>query len=175
MAIPDPRTKAFAPAPPGFVRVVAWRQRTSGSSDPEHEVLHRERAALLHRWATDSDLTVGDWGETDGERPREFVEMLLSVSQAALAAGLGALMSGSVKAYFDRKSAKAGKPAAPRGAPAPDQVGEGMAAPTPLFAVTIVNQSGGTIVVMYSPAKQESRRLSMQVLDPGWTGSETIL
>lgn len=176
MAIPDPRTSSHPPAPPGFLRVVAWRQRTVTWPHPDLVPLHAERAILLHRWATDNEIDVGDWGATDAERPAEFVEFLLDVGQATLVAGLGALASEHVKAYFERKKVRAANRAdttkatqAARSGPIAES-----SPVTPLFAISIVNQSGGTVVVMNPPAQQEIDRLLGQVMDARWRGREIV-
>lgn len=171
MGIPDPRTQEFPPAPAGMVRVVAWRQRTSSWPHPDLPAIHAERATLLHWWADAYQLDVTDWGRTDADRPSEYVEMLLEIGQAALTAGLGALASGYVKHYFDTRRAKAAKKATPiepdDTQPPPDT--------RPLFALTIVNQSGGTVVVLDASAPGQVDRSVAQATDPTWPGHEVVV
>jgi len=138
-------------------------------------MLHTERAHLLHRWAEEHDLTVVDWGPTDGERPAENVQLILQVAQATLTAGLGALISESVKVFFDYRKGKAkdgGKPPVGGGDarssdPGPPEV--------PLFGLTIVNESGGTVVVMHAPRPAEVGPLIAQVTDPEWSEHHLVV
>ena len=143
MGIPNPRTQEFAPAPEGMVRIVAWRQQTPGSNDPDIAELHAERAALLHWWANAHGVDVTDWGATDGSRHAEFVE-LQAVAEAVLTAALTALATGYVTRFFEKKKAKEAKEAGgdqqAAGTPPPDV--------RPLLALTVVNESGGTVVVL---------------------------
>jgi hypothetical protein len=154
-----------------MVRVVAWRQRTSTWPDPDLVSIHAERATLLHWWADAYGLEVDDWGHTDAERPSEFVEILLEVGQAALAAGLGALASGFVKQYFEARKAKSAKKAnlehVQEVPPPPDC--------RPLFALTIVNQSGGTVVVLDAVASGQVSQSIAQATDPTWRGQELVV
>jgi|RhiMethySRZTD1v2_1073278.scaffolds.fasta_scaffold1835782_1 hypothetical protein len=171
MGIPDPKIQEFARAPEGKVRVVAWRQRTSTWPDPELASIHAERAALLHWWADAYGLEVDDWGSTDAERPSEFVEMLLEVGQAALTAGLGALASGFVKQYFEARKAKAAQKAPP------DQAQEVSPPPDcrPLFALTIINESGGTVLVLDGNAPDQVNQSIARATNPTWRGQETVV
>lgn len=171
MGIPNPRTQEFAPAPAGMVRVVAWRQRTSVWPDPDLVAIHAERAALLHWWAEAYGLEVDDWGLTDAERPSEFVEILLEVGQAALTTGLGALASGFVKRYFEARKAKAAKKADPDPAPEVPPPPDGR----PLFALTIVNQSGGTVVVLDAAASDQVSQSIARATSPTWRGQELVV
>jgi hypothetical protein len=173
VSIPDPRTEQFSPAPAGTIRVVAWRQRTPTWPHPDLDTLHAERAALLHWWAGAYQLEVVDWGFTDGERSREFVELLLDLGQVALTAGLGALAKGFVDRFFEQRKAKAAKAAAAEaGAAAPDG-GDGPPESRPLLALNVVNESGGTVIVLAGGADQLDRALA-RVTDPAWRGSEQV-
>jgi hypothetical protein len=170
MAIPDPVTARFDPAPEGMVRLAAWRHRTPNWPHPDLVPIHEERAALLHWWVSAYDVEVNDWGNTDAERPSEYVEMLLEVSQATLTAGLGALMSEFVRRFFERKKGKAEKNKE-------DRQQDGDAVPPevrPLMAVTIVNQSGGTVVVRDAVSLGDAALAIDRLTDPRWRG-RTVL
>jgi hypothetical protein len=138
--------------------------------------LHTQRATLLHWWAGAYGLAVDDWGATDAERPAEFVEVLLDVGQATLTAGLGALATEWVKRFLDRRKAKAAKKAAA-------EIGQGVAAEgaapapdvAPLLGLTIVNQSGGTVVVLNPVQTEVVARAVAQVTNPKWRGNEVVL
>ena len=165
MAVPDPMTERFDPAPAGSLRVAAWRHRPPTWPHPDLATIHEERRALLHWWADAYEVAIEDWGQTDAERPSEFVELLVEVSQVALSAGLGALATEFVRRFFSRAS-----PARPDG-------GEAEAAPPdvrPLMAVTIVNQSGGTVIVRDAAPPGDVARALDQVREPGWRG-RTVL
>jgi len=123
---------------------------------------------LLHGWVTEAGITVDDWGATDAARPAEFVELLLDVGQAALTTGLGVLITEYVKAHFQRKKAPASKPGEHVAALEPDE------AAVPLRAVTIVNESGGTIVVMNSPSRADTDRLLAQAGNRRWSAREVV-
>lgn len=167
--IPDPRTERFLPAPEGMIRVGAWRQRTPTWPHPDLAALHTERAALLHWWADAYQLEVADWGSTDGDVPKEFVELLLDIGQAALTTGLGALATGFVNRFFEQRKAKTAKSA---GAAAPD----GKAPPPdsrPLLALNLLNESGGTVIVLAGGTDQFDRALA-QVTDPTWRGRQQV-
>jgi hypothetical protein len=169
MGIPDPRTQTFAPAPAGMVRVVAWRQHTSTWPHPDLVSIHAERAALLHWWADAYRLEIEDWGSTDAERPSEYVELLLDVGQAALTAGLVALASGYVKQFFEERKAKAAEKAKADQAeetPPPDA--------RPLFALTIVNQSGGTVVLLDAATPAQVDSSVAKATNPRWGGQELV-
>lgn len=180
MAIPDPRTATFPPPPAGCLLVVAWRQRTESWPHPDLAMLHADRAALLHRWAESEGIDVQQWGETDAERPAEFVQMIVTKAvETAVTAGLTTLISASVKAFFDYRKSRSTQSAA---APAADPEGEtrgSTASPTgqiPLLALTIVNESGGTLVVMNPPKrKKDEAALLVQVMDPIWGGKDLII
>jgi hypothetical protein len=146
MAIPNPRTEEFAPAPQGLVRIVAWRQQTPGSNDPEIPDLHAERAALLHWWADAHGVDITDWGATDGARPAEYAE-LLAVVEAVVTAALTALATGYVTRFFEKKKAKQAKES--EEARRDEQAAETPAPDVrPLLALTVVNESGGTVIVL---------------------------
>jgi hypothetical protein len=59
---------------------------------------HGERARLLHGLAEALDIEVKDWGETDGEYPREVVEIVIAIASAAVSAAVAEV----VKAWFER-------------------------------------------------------------------------
>lgn len=175
--IPDPRTQRFAPAPQGTLRVVAWRQRTPTYPHPDLERLHAERAALLLDWARANSVEVRNLDELGTGRPAEFVEMIVDVAQATLTAGLGALVSGYVRAFFEGRNKRANDAAgrADRsGSRASAESNDAQSALTPLFAVTIVNESGGTVVVMGSPTARETERLLKDVTRRDWSDHTTV-
>ena len=101
--------------------------------------MHAARAALLHTWADDANLEVIDWGETDCEYPREFVEILVPIGVEVLKAALGTLVSEYVKRFYAKRRGSTQRTGTPS---------EGTEAPqvTPLMAVTVVNQRGGTVI-----------------------------
>lgn len=168
-SIPDPRTERLAPAPEGMIRVVAWRQRTPTWPHPDLASLHAERAALLHWWAEAYQLEVADWGLTDGDVAKEYVQLLLEIGQAALTAGLGALATGFVNRFFEQRKAKAAneaRAAVPDGqAPPPDS--------RPLLAVNLLNERGGTVIVFAGGTDKLDRAIA-QVTDPTWRGRQQV-
>lgn len=175
MAIPNPRTHEFGPAPPGMVRIVAWRQQTPGSNDPDLVDLHAERAALLHWWADTHGVGIADWGTTDGARHAEFVE-LLTAAEAVLTAALTALATGYVTRFFEKKKAKDAATAAAV-AKATEAAAPGGAAPDvrPLFALTIVNESGGTVVVLDRTSDGDATPpIARVTTTPAWRGHTEI-
>ena len=170
-SIPDPRTAQFSAAPPGTLRVVAWRQRTDRWPDPDLLMLHQGRSQLLHRWVDEHNLVVTDWGQTDGERPAENVQLLLQLAETGVTVGLTALITESVKAFFDYRKAK-------RTETASKETEKSPTAPTdeiPLFGVTIINESGGTVVVMHPPKAAEVAPLIQQVIDPAWSDHHLVI
>jgi hypothetical protein len=97
------------------------------------------------------------------------VELLLEVSQHALSAALGALATGYVRRFLER--AKPSRtPRSGSGAmdyPKPDV--------RPLMGLTIVNQSGGTVVVLNPQEGEDALGKLERVMDPHWRGSEEVL
>lgn len=167
--IPDPMIKTFEPAPGGMVRVVAWRRLAETSSAPDLQSIHSERAALLHWWADAYQLEVDDWGETDAQRPAEFVELLIHVGETVLTAGIGALATEYVNRFFVRRKAKKAEKEALAG-----HSGELVPPPNalPLRALTIVNQSGGSVVILDGLSPDDAARVIAQVMNPKWKGTE---
>jgi hypothetical protein len=139
------------------LRVVAWRQQTQAGLETELANLHVSRSRLLHTWADEHNLRVDDWGETDGSRHAEFVELILPLAQAALAAAVGVL----VKEYVDRFGLRRAK-----GKAAAETV------PTPLMAVTIVNERGGTIIFLDRSNEADFRAAYSRVANRSWRGRE---
>jgi hypothetical protein len=170
--IPDPRTEPFSPAPAGMIRVVAWRQRTPTWPHPDLATLHAERAALLHWWADAHHLEVADWGLTDGDVAKEYVQLLLDIGQAALTAGLGALATGFVNRFFEQRKAKAAKKA-PAAAPGGQDPQDPPPESRPLLALNLVNESGGTVIV-YAGGTDDLDRALARVTDPTWRGSDQV-
>ncbi|MER5465903.1 hypothetical protein ABT010_35650 [Streptomyces sp. NPDC002668] len=166
--IPDPMIKTFEPAPAGMVRVVAWRALAETSSAPDLQSIHSERAALLHWWADAYQLEVDDWGETDAQRPAEFVELLIHIGETVLTAGIGALATEYVNRFFVRRKEKRAKKALT------SQSGELPPPPNalPLRALTIVNQSGGNVVILDGLSTEDAARVIAQVMNPKWKGTE---
>lgn len=80
--------------------VVVHRHFTANSDDVEgKERFHRERAQLIHSLAETVDLTVEDWGNTDSERPREIVEIIVALGSAGAFTALVAI----TKAWIERR------------------------------------------------------------------------
>jgi hypothetical protein len=102
---------------------------------------------------------VDDWGETDSPRHAEFVELILPLAQTVLAAAVGVL----VKEYVDRF----GRRRAKRKAAA--ETG-----PTPLMAVTIVNERGGTVVFLDRSKEADFQAAYSRVGNRSWCGREVV-
>jgi hypothetical protein len=161
--LPDPLKSEFPPAPPGQLRVVAWRQRTPTWPHPDLPQLHAERAALLHWWANEHDVPIGEWGETDAERPAEFVVLLVSKVVVPV---LAAALTGLVKDYVKRRGERRRSVEASEGSPPPEG--------DPLMALTVVNESGGTVIIYNSTDQSAKERALALVLDPRWQGREEL-
>lgn len=83
--------------------LVVHRNMTAGSSDSVgQERYHRERAQLLHEMVDSLGLSVVDWGDTDAERPREVVEVILALGSAGAFSALVAM----TQAWLARRKIK---------------------------------------------------------------------
>lgn len=54
------------------------------------KALHLARAEMLHTMAKDLDLNIISWGDTDGEYPREVVEIVITVASTLIAEAISA-------------------------------------------------------------------------------------
>jgi hypothetical protein len=100
----------------------------------------------------------------------EYVE-LLTVAQAVVTAALTALATGYVTRFLDKRKAKDAEKAAR------DQPAAGAVAPDgrPLFALTIVNESCGTVVVLDRTKTDDVAATIGQVTStPTWRGRTLI-
>lgn len=66
------------------------RPMTETSGDVKGRLaLHRERSKMLHGLAEALGFEVVDWGLTDDKYPREWVEIIVAISSAAMSAAVG--------------------------------------------------------------------------------------
>ena len=110
-------------------------------------------------------------GETDSERPAEYVELLIDLGQVIFTTALGALATGYVQRFLKRNKAK--------GADTPESNGiDNSTTPSPsvrpLMGLTIVNESGGTVIVLNAENRNEAAKMVEQVMDPEWQGRLTF-
>jgi hypothetical protein len=67
------------------IKLVVERQMTERSDDSEGiRAFHAERAKLIHGLVDSLDLDVRSWGDTDSERPREVVEVIVALGTAGV-------------------------------------------------------------------------------------------
>jgi hypothetical protein len=71
------------------IKIMVARPWVANSDDEEGmNLLHRERAELLHALATTLDLDVKDWGGTDDTRHHEVVEIIVALGSAGVFSAL---------------------------------------------------------------------------------------
>lgn len=95
MTIPLDRLRDFEQRVPprGEVSLAVARHQASRWPSPEVDGYARERARLIHQLVDETGAEVISWGETDGDHPREVVEVILALGPALLA-GLATVLAG---------------------------------------------------------------------------------
>jgi hypothetical protein len=69
------------------ITLFVHRQQTARFEDEAGRLqYHLERAKLLHGLAQTLDLDVKDWGKTDDQYPKEFVEIVIALSPIVIPA-----------------------------------------------------------------------------------------
>jgi len=94
MTIPLQRLREFEHTTPGPGQISLTVARHQSAVWPSAEVTAYadHRSQLIHRLVDDTGVTVVSWGETDGQHPREVVEVVLAVVPAAIGA-LGVVLA----------------------------------------------------------------------------------
>jgi hypothetical protein len=86
MTIPLDRLRDFelTPPGPGEISIAVARHEAAVWPSPEVFAYAQHRAQLIHELVEDTDVRVVSWGETDGNEPREVVEVIVAVAPAVI-------------------------------------------------------------------------------------------
>ena len=80
------------------VTLSVHRKLAASSLDqPAIERFHRARSEFAHSLVEALNLEVLDWGETDAERPREVVEIIIALGSAGAISGLVTIITTAIK------------------------------------------------------------------------------
>lgn len=88
MTIPLDRLRDFPFRAPGEgeISLAIARHQAAQWPSPEVTAYARHRSQLVHQLVEDTGVSVSSWGETDGEYPREVVEIVLALTLATIPA-----------------------------------------------------------------------------------------
>jgi len=145
MTIPLDRLRDFPHKTPGpgEISLAVARHQAERWPSPEVTAYAQHRAQLVHQLVDDTGVSVTSWGETDGEYPREVVEIVLALAVpliSSIGVVLAAWISRPSKAKRDVKPDRPKPPPTPRHCclafPLGDTMGPSSRLPTGISEVT---------------------------------------